>query len=509
MTVSSSTNRVQYNTNGTTGPWTVPFYFLEDAHLAVTYTTSAGVETLLTLTTNYSVTGAGDEGGGTVTTVTSYAAGGTITILRSVPATQETDYVETDSFPAESHERALDKLTMIVQQQQEVLDRAIVVPVSEDAPDPIPNVATRGDMLFAFDALGQPTIFDPADLGNIVASRSDVVVSVSDYGAVGDGVTDDTTAIDNAKAAAAANGKWLVFPMGDYLYSGTVYAVGAQGRVLVRDFDVVGYSPVSQARGQALTILAQTPNTTPQAAADSRVGISITMQALGSQHGTGIRVNLRNDSDDGNGCTGIYIKAMSDAGANWSAGYHVETRHAATAGGTHGLNIEVATYTATGNAYGIVIHNATATTDDTTHDLTGGALVSNPNVYAIHILGNNTTDPMGGWTRGIDFSAQSMRAAGNCIYVACDAAVDAVLTTTAAVASATADIYLRGDSLHGIILSGSYTNAALRVNEDQYISLSANNQFKMKYNSSTGYIEFYAGATRKGYIDMGGADHAL
>ncbi|MEY5100616.1 MAG: hypothetical protein RJA36_3335, partial [Pseudomonadota bacterium] len=58
MTVSSSTNRVQYNTNGTTGPWTVPFYFLEDAHLAVTYTTSAGVETLLTLTTNYSVTGA-------------------------------------------------------------------------------------------------------------------------------------------------------------------------------------------------------------------------------------------------------------------------------------------------------------------------------------------------------------------------------------------------------------------------------------------------------------------
>jgi hypothetical protein len=47
------------------------------------------------------------------------------------------------------------------------------------------------------------------------------------------------------------------------------------------------------------------------------------------------------------------------------------------------------------------------------------------------------------------------------------------------------------------------------VKEDQYISLSANNQFKMKYNSSTGYIEFYAGATRKGYIDMGGADHAL
>lgn len=335
------------------------------------------------------------------------------------------------------------------------------------------------------------------------------IVSVKDYGAVGDGVTNDTTAIGNAKAAAAAEGKWLVFPDGNYLYSGTVYAVGGQGRVLIRDWDAVGYNPVSQASGQALTILAETPDTTPQVAADSRVGISITMQANGSQHGTGIRVNLRNYSDDGNGCTGVYVKTMSDTGANWSAGLHSETRHGASAGGTFGLNLECASYTVTGNMYGIVVHNATASTGDTTHDLTGGALVSNPNVYAIHILGNNTTDPMGGWVRGIDFSTQSMRAAGNCIYVDCDAAVEAVLKTSANVASATADIYLNGDSLHGIILSGTYGNAALRIKEDQYLSLSANNQFKIKYNSSTGYIEFYAGASRKGYIDMGGADHAL
>ena len=335
------------------------------------------------------------------------------------------------------------------------------------------------------------------------------IVSVKDYGAVGDGVTNDTTAINSAKAAALAAGAWLVFPQGDYLYSGTVYAVGAQGWVLNRDWDAVGYNPVSQASGQALTILAETPDTTPLDNADSRVGISITMQANGSQHGTGIRINHRNYSDDGNGNTGIYIKAMTDTGASWLAGYHVETRHAATSGGTFGLNIEVATYSATGNAYGIVVHNATASTGDTTHDLTGDPLVSNPNVYGIHILGNNTTDPMGGWTRGINFSAQSMRADGNCIYVDCDAAVDTVLTTTASVASATADIYLRGNSLHGIILSGTYGNAALRIKEDQYLSLSANNQFKIKYNSSTGYIEFYAGASRKGYIDMGGADHAL
>ena len=61
----------------------------------------------------------------------------------------------------------------------------------------------------------------------------------------------------------------------------------------------------------------------------------------------------------------------------------------------------------------------------------------------------------------------------------------------------------------GLAIVRRFGNAALRIKEDQYLSLSANNQFKIKYNSSTGYIEFYAGASRKGYIDMGGADHAL
>lgn len=91
MTVESTTRRAQYDTNGTTGPWTVPFYFLANADLEVIYTDAAGLETTLTLTTHYSVTGAGVPAGGTVTTVASYASGGTITVLRSVAILQETD----------------------------------------------------------------------------------------------------------------------------------------------------------------------------------------------------------------------------------------------------------------------------------------------------------------------------------------------------------------------------------------------------------------------------------
>jgi hypothetical protein len=156
MTVESTTRRAQYDTNGTTGPWTVPFYFLANADLEVIYTDAAGVETTLTLTTHYSVTGAGVPSGGAVTTVASYASGGTITVLRSVAILQETDYVETDAFPAAAHETALDRLTMIAQQQGEALDRTLTFPASDEISGALPPAATRANRLLAFDATGAP-----------------------------------------------------------------------------------------------------------------------------------------------------------------------------------------------------------------------------------------------------------------------------------------------------------------------------------------------------------------
>ena len=154
MTVSTLINRVQYSTNGTTGPWTVPYYFLEDEHLSVVYTDGFGVDTTLTLTTDYTVTGAGVLSGGTVTTVAHYPSGGVLTILRVVPATQETDYTETDPFPAEALERALDKLTMLVQQAGYASGRAIMLPSTDVTNNILPDAATRAGKFLVFGPTG-------------------------------------------------------------------------------------------------------------------------------------------------------------------------------------------------------------------------------------------------------------------------------------------------------------------------------------------------------------------
>lgn len=123
MTVSASTNRIDYVGTGTdTYPY--PFRIFADTDLKV-YVDNF----LQTLTTDYTVTGAGDDAGGNVVFVAS-VSGLAIAIVREVSATQGVDYVANDAFPAETHEAALDKLTMISQQNAERIARAPKLAVS-------------------------------------------------------------------------------------------------------------------------------------------------------------------------------------------------------------------------------------------------------------------------------------------------------------------------------------------------------------------------------------------
>ena len=54
------------------------------------------------------------------------------------------------------------------------------------------------------------------------ASKLSDTVSIKDYGAAGDGVTDDLPAINKAFAAVAATGQKILFPAGTYGVSGPV-----------------------------------------------------------------------------------------------------------------------------------------------------------------------------------------------------------------------------------------------------------------------------------------------
>jgi len=130
MTVSSSTNKVSYSGNGTTTTFPYTFKIFNDSDLLVILRDTNGTETTQVLNTDYTVSGAGDDSGGNVEMVTAPATGETLVIVRSLDFLQETDYPPNDPFPAEAHEDALDKLTMMVQQIKEITDRSFTYPIS-------------------------------------------------------------------------------------------------------------------------------------------------------------------------------------------------------------------------------------------------------------------------------------------------------------------------------------------------------------------------------------------
>lgn len=115
MTVSSEQSFMEYNGDGATQTFAVPFYFILNSDISVTVADASGNLDELTYGVDYSASGGGNPDGGSATLNTAYASGYTILIYRNPPETQETAYYENGKFPAKSHEKALDKLTMLIQ----------------------------------------------------------------------------------------------------------------------------------------------------------------------------------------------------------------------------------------------------------------------------------------------------------------------------------------------------------------------------------------------------------
>jgi hypothetical protein len=165
MAVQSDTSSISYTGNNSTSTsYAVPFVFLENAHLAATAkVTATGVESVVTLTNH---TGAGNVNGGTVRTSVAIPATSTLTIFRTVPATQTTTYQEGGDFPAASHERALDKLTMLGQQNARKNDRALRVTEADGSRNEVVAVANS---IIGLDGSKQPKAMTASEVKTFLA----------------------------------------------------------------------------------------------------------------------------------------------------------------------------------------------------------------------------------------------------------------------------------------------------------------------------------------------------
>lgn len=254
MTVASEISRSgPYNGNGVTKTFAYDFRILDAAHIQVIRAAVDGTETTLTLTADYTVSGVGNAGGGSITATVAPASGQTITILRKMPFTQETDLENQGAYYAQTIEDALDAAAMRDQELDEQLQRAIKIPASLD------NQSGEFTDQLAINITRLAQSADEIDIVAVVADEVDIVA----------GIADDVSAV--AAAVPVLQGTASAVRMNESLFTGdgatTTFtlgrAPGADENVFVWVGGAIQTTTDYDVSGTTLTILTAPANGVP------------------------------------------------------------------------------------------------------------------------------------------------------------------------------------------------------------------------------------------------------
>lgn len=173
------TNKVLYDGDGSTIAFSIPFFFLSNDDIEVILRDATNTETRWTLGTQFTLSGAAQQSGGTLTVVTSpmnYTpqSGEKLLIKRVLEYAQPTD-----------------RLTMLTQQLKETLDRAVLVPETDGAASLIADIdSVRANKLAGWAADGSLTTYNLGAAATPVEDDgTQVVAAPTALNFVGAGVT--------------------------------------------------------------------------------------------------------------------------------------------------------------------------------------------------------------------------------------------------------------------------------------------------------------------------------
>jgi hypothetical protein len=246
--------RVQYAGDGARTDFAFPFPIFDDDDLEVRVGT-------LVLSGGYVVEGAGVSGGGTATLSAPPAMGETVTLRRRMKVERATDFQDNGLLRARTLNDELDRLVAVQQEQREEIGSTLRQSPSEVGGQMVlPLRPARANRLLGFDSNGDAAIF-PRDSGLLTAPFPGAVprtaedkmgerLSARDFGATGNGATDDGPALQAAMNAAAASGKTLLIGEGSFRTSLPLTLPGAAAGLVMRG-TILYAGPAAQA---ALTI---------------------------------------------------------------------------------------------------------------------------------------------------------------------------------------------------------------------------------------------------------------
>lgn len=205
----------------------VPFPIYEQNDVLVIWSVDheGRKEHTLSLGPDYSVRLNSAGNGGIVTLVSGRVpVGATLAVISNIPETQELDLYHTAEVDTESLEDELDRQVQMIQQLSDTLARCIKVGVTSGmTPEQLLEAIfhARDQILAGLTLAGNVTgatmvVADGTTTPRSISDRLADSLNVKDFGAKGDGETDDTEAIRKTNTAATYAGKTVYFPDGAY-----------------------------------------------------------------------------------------------------------------------------------------------------------------------------------------------------------------------------------------------------------------------------------------------------
>jgi hypothetical protein len=229
--------RVQYVADGTQSVFAFPFPIFSVTDLECLVNGERRE-------TGFTIDGAGQSEGGGVTFAAAPAAGTRVTLRRRMRVQRVTDFQPNGLLRADTLNDELDYQVAALQELRDELGSSL----RADPSDPptglmLPARAGRANRVLGFDSTGAIALFDRS--GQVSAPFAGAVprtveeklaetLSARDFGAVGDGVTDDGPALQAAMNAAAASGAQLLIGEGTHRTTMPLLLPGAAAGLTMR-----------------------------------------------------------------------------------------------------------------------------------------------------------------------------------------------------------------------------------------------------------------------------------
>ena len=184
ITISDTSPRVQYTASASQTAFTVPFEFFNATDIKVIRTVDT-TDTTLTYAatpsgaTQYSVAGAGETGGGSITLGSGATSGHKYTIYRDLPIARTTDFPSSGTFPIETLNTELDKIVAMTQQNERDFNYTIKAKASTSTAYGITFPELTANKILSVNSAGNGLEFSQSitDVSTVAGIASDVTTA--------------------------------------------------------------------------------------------------------------------------------------------------------------------------------------------------------------------------------------------------------------------------------------------------------------------------------------------